>query len=183
MLVSLDGYIESSNGDKSWAFPDAELHRHLNGQENAMETLLYGRRMYEEMAPFWSTLDQDDANTPDYIVEFAQIWKSKEKIVFSNTLDHADWGCRLFHGDTREELLTMKSGPGGDMSVGGAGLAGSLLNMGLIDELKLYMFPIILGSGKAVIPPLHDNINLQLSRSQVFTSGVVMLHYLVRNDL
>ena len=176
MLVSLDGFIESSNGNDSWAVPDAELHRHFNDLERATDVLLYGRRLYEVMAAYWPTVDED-SSVPDYELEYARIWRSKPKVVFSKTLDEVGWNSRLVRDNVAEEVQRLKAQPDTVISVGGAGLAASLMRLGLIDEVRLYIQPVILGSGKPMFSPSQDSISLRLVTTHTFGSGVVLLHY------
>jgi dihydrofolate reductase len=92
MSVSIDGFIETATGDLSWSYPDAELHQHFNDQERTIDTYLYGRRLYENMAAYWPTADEDPA-APEFELEYARIWKAKKKIVFSKTLTQVDWSA------------------------------------------------------------------------------------------
>lgn len=176
MLVSLDGYIESPSGDLSWSVPDAELHRHFNAEERKIDTFLYGRRLYEIMAAFWPTADQNPSVTEEEI-EYASIWKEKVKIVFSRALTQVAWNARLFQGDIAEEIGRLKAEPGKIMSVGGANLAATFMRLGLIDEYHLYFHPILLGGGKPMFPQLQERINLKLVETRMFGSGVVLLKY------
>jgi dihydrofolate reductase len=176
LSVSLDGFIEAPGGDLSWSNPDEELHQHFNDLERAIDLHLYGRRLYETMAAFWPTADEHPEASPQEI-EFARIWKREPKIVFSRTLDHVEWNSRLVRDDIAAEVKRLKAQPGGDMSVGGAGLAASFMQLGLIDEYRLYVHPVILGSGKPMFPPLRDKIGLQLVETRTFGSGVVLLSY------
>lgn len=176
LLVSLDGFIEAPGGDLSWANPDAELHQHFNDQERNLSTLLYGRRLYETMAAFWPTADEDP-HAPPVVIEYAQIWKAKPKIVFSHTLAEVGWNAQLFQGDLETEVRRLKAMPGQDMSVGGPTLAASFMRLGLIDEYLLYVHPVILGDGKRMFPPLQDRIDLRLVETRTFSSGVVLLRY------
>jgi dihydrofolate reductase len=175
MSVSVDGFIETADGDLSWSNPDPELHRHFNELERAISTCLYGRRLYEIMAAFWPTADQDTA-APDFVVEYAGIWKAQKKIVFSRTLTEVGWNAQLFKGDIAEEINRLKAQPGNDMSVGGANLAATFMRLGLIDEYRLYVHPVILGRGKPMFPSLHDRLNLRLIEARTFGS-VVLLRY------
>jgi dihydrofolate reductase len=176
MSVSLDGFIEAANGDLSWSFPDEELHRHFNDRESTIDSYLYGRRLYENMAAFWPTADENPS-APKVEIEYARIWKNKPKIVFSKTLEQVGWNSRLVRGNVAEEVNTLKELPGGDMSVGGAGLASSLMQLGLIDEYHLYLHPVVLGAGKPMFRHLHDKIDLRLVDTHTFGSGVVLLRY------
>jgi dihydrofolate reductase len=176
MSVSLDGYIEAPDGDLSWSFPDEELHQHFNDREAMIDTYLYGRRLYENMAAFWPTADENPT-APQHEIEYARIWKSKPKIVFSKTLDQVGWNSRLVRGNIAEEVRQLKEQPGKDMSVGGAGLASSFMQLDLIDEYWLYVHPVVLGAGKPMFGPLAGKIDLQLVAARTFGSGVVLLRY------
>jgi dihydrofolate reductase len=174
--LSLDGYIDATRGDPDWMFPDEELHRHFNELEAATDTHLYGRRMYELMAAFWPTADEDPA-APPWIVEYSQIWKRMPKVVFSQSLDRVEWNARLVKGDAAAEVARLKAQPGGDMSVGGAALASSLADAGLIDEYRLYYAPVILGGGRPIFGDARERIQLSLVETRRFASGVVLLRH------
>jgi dihydrofolate reductase len=176
MGVSLDGFIEALGGDLSWSYPDEELHRHFNERESEIGLYLYGRRLYENMAAFWPTADEDPSAS-QFEVEYARIWKSKPKIVFSTTLERVAWNSRLVRGDIGEEVRKLKAQPGKDMHVGGAGLAASFMQLGLIDEYCLYIHPVVLGAGKPMFGQLREKINLRLIDAHTFGSGVVLLRY------
>ncbi len=181
MSVSLDGFIEALNGDLNWSFPDEELHQHFNDREAMIDIYLYGRRLYENMAAFWPTADENPS-APRHEIEYARIWKSKPKIVFSKTLDQVGWNSRLVRGNIADEVKKLKAQPGQNLSVGGAELASTFMQLGLIDEYELYIHPVILGGGKPMFRPLHDKIDLQLVESRTFRSGVVLLRYRRANE-
>ena len=172
--LSLDGYIDASAGDPSWMVPDEELHRHFNDLEREIDTQLYGRRMYELMAGYWPTADQDPS-APDVILEYARIWKPIPKVVFSSTLESVGWNSRLVRGDAVAEVARLKAQPGGPMSVGGLILASSLASAGLIDEYRLYYVPIFLGSGTAAFSRIQNRVRLKLVGTRTFSSGTVLL--------
>lgn len=176
LLVSLDGFIESKDGSLSWAVPDEELHQHFNDQEREIGLFLYGRRMYETMAAFWPTVYVNSA-FPQYIIEYAQIWKDKPKLVFSQTMEQVGWNARLVRGDIATEVRKLKEQPGAEMSVGGAAIAAALMQSGLIDEYALYVHPVILGGGKPMFAALREAIDLRLVETRTFGSGVVLLRY------
>lgn len=180
MSVSADGFIEALDGDFSWLYPDEELHRFFNMQEAETEICLYGRRMYEEMASFWPTAGKDPS-APEYIKEYAVIWNSKPKVVFSKTLKEVGWNSRLYKGDLEEEVRRLKDEADGIMSVSGSALANAVMNLGLIDEYWLYVHPVVLGSGKPMFGQLKHKIKFQLMETRTFKSGVVLLRY--RNAL
>ena len=176
MSVSLDGFIEAANGDLSWSYPDEELHSHFNAQEAMIGVHLYGRGLYENMAAYWPTADQNPS-APGVEIEYARIWKDIEKIVFSKTLKQVGWNSRLVSGNIAEEVNRLKAQPGKDMSVGGAGLAATFMQLGLIDEYQLFVNPVILGDGMPFFPALDNPINLRLIETRRFSSGVVYLRY------
>jgi dihydrofolate reductase len=178
MSVSVDGFVEDAGGDFGWADPDTELHQHFNDRESPIDTYLYGRRMYELMTAYWPTADQDPS-APAVVREYARIWKTKKKFVFSRTLMEAGWDFQLIKGDIAEEINKMKAQPGGDMSVGGPNLASAFMRFGLIDEYCLFIHPVILGGGKPMFPELRDKINLRLVETRTFGSGVIFLKYAI----
>ena len=172
--LSLDGYIEATSGDASWVFPDEELHRHFNMLEQDIDTHLYGRRMYDLMAAYWPTADQNPS-APSYEIDYAHIWKAVHKVVFSRTLNEVGWNSILVRGDAREEVARLKAQPGKNMSVGGLALASALAAAGLIDEYRFYYVPILLGSGKAAFAELTQRIRLQQIETRTFESGTVLV--------
>lgn len=179
--LSLDGYLDSAAGDPSWLVPDEELHSHFNELEREIDTLLYGRRMYEIMADYWPTADQGPS-APGVIVEYAQIWKPVAKVVFSSTLERVAWNSRLIRGDAVAEVARLKAQPGGGaMGVGGLLLASALASAGLIDEYRLYYVPIFLGSGKAAFSQIQNSIRLRPVETRTFSSGTVLLRCVPAN--
>jgi dihydrofolate reductase len=176
MSVSLDGFIEATDGDLRWSYPDEELHQHFNEQEQLIDIHLYGRGLYENMASYWPAADENPA-VPEVEREYARLWKEMQKVVFSATLTEVGWNSRLVKGDLAGEVGRLKVQPGGAMIVGGAGLAASFMRLSLIDEYRLYLHPLILGGGKPMFHPLLNKINLQLVETHPFGSGVVLLRY------
>ena len=175
MFVSLDGFIEGPNRDLDWHIVDEELHKYVNDQERALDTHLYGRRMYEVMS-YWQTADTNPSS-PEYEVEYAHIWKSIPKIVFSKTLERVEGNARLVWEDVVEEVTRLKEQPGKDLEVGGAHLASTLIQSGLVDEYRIYVHPVILGTGTPMFPALDEGIKLRLVETHTFSSGVVFLRY------
>jgi dihydrofolate reductase len=174
-FVSLDGMIEGPNRELDWHIIDEELHRFVNEQQSAVDTHLYGRRMYEAMV-YWETADQGPSQ-PEYVLEFARIWKQMRKIVFSRTLEQVQGNARLVRDNVAEEITKLKAQPGKDMVVGGANIASSLMRLGLIDEYRLFIHPVVLGSGTPMFPALGDKIKLRLVETRTFGFGVVYLCY------
>ena len=172
--LSLDGYIEEASGGSSWVIPDEELHRHFNSLEQDIDTHLYGRRMYELMASYWPTADQNPSMLP-YELDYAHHWMAVQKVVFSKTIESVGWNARIVSGDAVEEVARLKSLPGKNMSVGGLILASALATAGLIDEYQFYYVPVLLGSGKAVFSELGQRVSLQLLETRAFKSGTVLI--------
>jgi dihydrofolate reductase len=177
MGVSLDGFIAGPGGAIDWSAPDEELHRFHNQQMREIGAHLCGRRLYEVMT-YWETADQDPA-AAEYELEFAGIWKATPKIVFSTTLETVEGNARLARGDVAEEVATLKLQPGADLAVGGAGLASGLLAMGLVDECRLFVSPVVLGGGTPYFPALDERLGLELLEARTFGSRVVYLRYRV----
>lgn len=176
LSVSLDGFAAAPDGSLDWVQIDEELHGHFNDEAAGMGGSLYGRRMYELMAGYWPTAQDDPGATPA-MKAFARIWAATPKIVFSSTLDHVDRNSRLVRGDAIAEVARLKAEPGFDMDVGGPTLAASLLRAGLIDEIRVYVHPVVLGAGLPFFPPLDTPIVTRLLEMRVFGSGVVLLRY------
>jgi dihydrofolate reductase len=176
MSVSLDGYIEGPNRELDWQLVDDEVHQHFNDQLKGMGAFVSGRVVYELMAQFWPTADQDPASTPP-MVEFARIWREMPKIVYSKTLPRADWNTTIVREFIPEEVEKLKAQPGGDLSLGGADLAAAFMRAALIDEYRIYVHPIIIGKGKPLFPPSGPKIDLRLLDTRAFGTGVLQLRY------
>ncbi len=176
MSVSVDGFIEGPNRELDWQMVDDELHRHFNEQLSAMGAFLSGRVTYELMAGFWPTVDRDPASTAP-MVEFARIWRDMPKIVFSKTLERADWNTTVVRDVVPEDIQELKAQPGGDLALGGADLAAAFMRHDLIDEYRLYVHPIVIGRGKPLFQPADAKITLRLAETRTFGNGVVLLHY------
>jgi dihydrofolate reductase len=174
--ISVDGYLGAEDGDDAWVVPDPELHKHFNDLESTCDTHLYGRRMYELMAEFWPTADEKP-EYPDYVIEYARIWRAMPKVVFSRTLGQVGWNSRLFSGNAIEEVARLKREPGKIMSIGGSVLATSLAQNGLIDEFRFYVMPTIVGAGTPIFQALGRHIDLTPIEVQQFSAGAVLLRY------
>lgn len=176
MSVSLDGFMEGPNHELDWQLVDDALHAHFNDELRGMGAFLEGRVTHELMAGFWPTADDDPANTPAPVVEFAAIWREMPKLVFSRTLESAGWNSTIVREVVPEEIERLKAEPGGDLALGGADLAAAFLRQGLVDELRLYVHPVAIGAGKPLFPPgLRAEFELVETRS--FANGVVLLRY------
>lgn len=180
-MVSLDGFVEGPDGELDWSAPGEELHQHFNDQylTGAIDTSLYGRRMYENMAAYWPTVEPN-GSAPDVEIEFARAWKRLPKIVFSTTLETVGWNATLAREVIPEEIEVLKTQPGGDIDLGGAGLAATFIRRGLVDEYRLYVHPVVLGGGTPMFPP-GERLDLRLVETRTFRCGVVLLRYLAAN--
>ena len=176
MSVSLDGYIEGPNREIDWHMVDDELHSHFNEWLAAMGAFLSGRVTYELMAGVWPTADADPSSTGP-MVEFARIWRDMPKIVYSTTLEHADWNTTVVRDVVPEEVMALKAQPGGDLALGGADLAAAFMRHDLIDEYRLYVHPVVIGQGKPLFPPSDARIDVRLAETLTFGNGVVLLRY------
>jgi dihydrofolate reductase len=170
--VSLDGFIAGRNGEIDWAAPDEELHRFHNEQSRELGVHLCGRRLYETMLP-WETAERG----PSAEGEFAGIWQELPKIVFSRTLEAVEGNARLAADGVAEEVGRLKEQPGKDIAVGGAGLASACIELGLVDEFRLFVSPVVLGGGTPYLPPLDGRIELALVETRTFGSRVVYARY------
>ena len=175
MSVSLDGFIEGPNRELDWQSVDDELHSHFNEQLSGMGAFLDGRVMYELMAGFWPTADTDPSSTAP-MIEFARIWRDMPKIVYSRTLERADWNTTVVRDVDPEEVRRLKAEPGGDLALGGADLAAAFMRHDLIDEYRLYVHPIVIGAGKPLFPS-DAEFSLRLAETRTFGNGVVLLCY------
>jgi dihydrofolate reductase len=174
--VSLDGFIAGPDGEIDWSAPNEELHRFHNRQTQELGAQLCGRRLYETML-YWETAEEQDPPPPDYVLEFARIWKALPKIVFSRTLQTVEGNARLLRDGVGEEVARLKEEPGKDISVGGAGLASTCMKLDLIDEYRLFVSPVVLGGGTPCFPALEERINLELVETQTFGSRVLYVRY------
>ncbi len=177
-IMSLDGYVADAGGGFDWAAPDEEVFAFVNDLERTIGTYLYGRRMYEVMA-FWETAPAR-ANQPDVVRDFTQIWQAADKVVYSTTLATVSTARttveRVFDAEAVRELKTVAAR---DLSIGGAGLAAAALAAGLVDELHLFLTPVVVGGGTRALPG-GRRLDLELLDTTRFAGGVVYLSYAVR---
>ena len=175
MTVSLDGFINGPHGELDWSAPSDELFEFHTDRVRGLGAHLCGRRLYETML-YWETADQDPAAS-DSFREFARLWQQLPKIVFSTSLDSVEGNARLVRGDPASELARLKAEPGGDIEVGGAGLAAGLITAGLVDECRVFVSPVLLGGGTRFFPALESRQQFELVETRTFGGGVVYLRY------
>jgi dihydrofolate reductase len=174
-ITSLDGYIADEHDNFDWAAPDEEVHAFVSGLERQVGTYLYGRRMYEVMR-YWETAPSG-ADALPVVKDYAEIWRGADKIVYSKTLATASSArTRIERDFDPEAIQQMKSRARRDISVGGPDLAAQAIRAGLVDELHLFLVPIVVGGGKPSLPR-DVRVKLELLDQRRFGSGVVHLHY------
>lgn len=179
MSVSLDGYFEGPERQIDWHRVDEELHQHFNDEARTIGGILHGRVTYELMAEYWPTADADPANAGP-VAEFAEIWRSMPKYVYSRTLRQADtgWNSTVVRDVVPEEVAALKAAPGGDLWLGGADLAASFLRYDLVDAYRIYVHPVRIGRGNPLFPPVDSGpVPLRLVGTHTFGNGVVLLSY------
>ncbi|GAB3237957.1 dihydrofolate reductase family protein [Glycomyces halotolerans] len=178
MAVSLDGYIVGPDGSFDWTAPDKEVFDLATDEVRKADVHLLGRRLYETML-YWETADQNPSL--DYsTLEFAAIWKALPKVVFSTTLSAVQGNARLASGGLAEEIERLRAEPvEGDIAIGGATLAAEAAALGLIDEYRARIYPVLLGGGIPFFPQRERRVDLELVESRTFNSSVVYLRYRV----
>jgi dihydrofolate reductase len=172
--VTLDGFA-----DHQVMIADDELHEFFTDLLRRSDAALYGRVTYELLADYWPLAPDLPTSTPSEI-EFANEVNRIPKVVFSKTLEKAEWNnTRLVKGDAIEEIRKLKAQPGKDLQVGGLSLVSNLTNLNLIDEYWLLVHPIVSGKGRRLFNELHQRVSLKLLETKTLHSGVVALHYQV----
>ena len=171
-ITSLDGYTADEDGNFDWAAPDEEVHSFVNDLERQVGTYLYGRRMYGVMVA-WETMD----DLPPLLQDYAEIWKAADKIVYSRTLETVSSArTRLEQDFDPEAVRELKAQAERDLTVGGSDLGAQAIKAGLVDELHLFLTPIVVGGGTQSLP---NDVRVELERldERRFGNGVVHLHY------
>jgi dihydrofolate reductase len=162
MGVSLDGYIVGPDGTFGWAAPDEEVFRFVTEEIKQVGVHLMGRRLYETM------------------LEWAALWKALPKVVFSTTLTAVQGNTRLATGGLAEEIERLRADPAqGDIAIGGAALAAEAAALGLIDEYRARVCPVLVGGGIPFFPQRERRVDLELVETRAFSSGVVYLRHRV----
>ena len=177
--TSLDGYLEDETGSLDWSVPDDEVHAFWNEHERRIGTSLYGRRMYETMR-VW---DSDDwlTTAPAVVREYAEIWRSSEKVVYSSTLEAVSTArTRLERQFDPAAVRQLKEASGSDLSIGGAAIGAEAFRHGLVDECVLLLCPVVLGGGKPALPR-GVRVHLELLDHRRFGNGVIGVRYAVRD--
>jgi dihydrofolate reductase len=178
MSASLDGYIVGPDGGFNWTVLDPEVFRFWIDEIREVGVHLMGRRLYETML-YWETADQEQSLDAAEL-EWAALWKPLPKVVFSTTLSEVQGNARLVSGGLAEEIERLRAEPGeGDIAIGGATLAAEVAALGLIDEYRVMVYPVLVGGGTSYFPQRERRVDLELVETRTFSSGVVYLRYRV----
>ena len=174
MGVSVDGFIADREGAFDWGAPSDELFRFHLAQVGQLGGYLLGRRLYETML-VWETdpslRDNEDRSA------FADVWCALPKIVFSRTLDRVEGNARLAEASVAEEVVGALDATGKDVSIGGAGLAAQAIGLGLVDELRMFRYPVVVGGGTPFLPPVTEDVPLDLVETRTFGARVIYERY------
>jgi len=177
MITSLDGYMEDADGKFDWSVPDEESHNYITELERSARTHLYGRRLYETMM-VWET-DTSFIKDSPYMQSYADMWQAADKIVYSRTLKAPSTRrTRLDRDFDVDTIRAMKAASDGELAIGGIGLASQAFRAGLVDEVNLFVAPVIIGGGKRALPD-DLYLELELVKTHPFQSGMVHLQYRV----
>jgi len=178
MGISLDGYIVGPAGEITSEAPDEEVWRLVMDEIRGVGVHLMGRRLYETML-YWETADQD-RSLDDSEIEWTALWKPLPKVVFSRTLSAVEGNARLASSGLAEEIERLRAEPGeGDIAIGGATLAAEAAALGLIDEYRPRVYPLLVGGGIPYFPQRERRVDLELVETRTFDSRVVYLRYRV----
>jgi dihydrofolate reductase len=178
-IMSLDGYVADEDRNFDWAEPDEEVHAFVNDLERPVGVYLYGRRMYEVMVA-WETMDT--ADQPPFIQDFAEIWRAADKLVYSRGLETVSSArTRIERSFEPDAIRRMKAAADRDISVGGPDLAAQAIRAGLVDEIRLFLAPIVVGGGTRALPD-DVRVELELVAERRFGRGMVHLHYRTRSE-
>ena len=173
--VSLDGYINDAAGSLDWASVDEELHGWFNDRERETGAEIYGRRLYETMAAHWPFAEADPDASPVEL-DFARAWNTTPRVVFSRTLQGAEFATRLLRTNVVNEIEGLKKEFDGDIGVGGATLASALVVRNMVDVYRLVVHPVIVGGGTPFFPP-GVRLDLRLTETRRFANGAVLVAY------
>ncbi len=179
MNTSLDTYVEDEHGDFGWITPDEEWNSYINDVCSPCGTFLYGRRMYEAMV-YWETAYAAH-NHEKFHLDFAEQWQAAEKIVYSRTLtEPRSARTRIEREFNPDEVRQLKINAKRDLTIQGPEIAAQALRAGLVDEIQIFVLPIIVGGGKQFLPD-GLRLDLELIEQQAFRNGVIAMRYAVRS--
>ena len=174
MSVSVDGFIADREGGFGWTAPGEELFRFHLAQVGELGGYLCGRRLYETMLVWETDLSLRD---DELGAAFAEVWCAIPKVVFSRTLGSVQGNARLAEASVAEEVAAALGATGKDVSIGGAGLAAAAVELGLVDELRMFRYPVVVGGGTPFLPPVTEEVRLDLVETKTFSSRVIYERY------
>ncbi|MBM7784716.1 dihydrofolate reductase family protein [Tenggerimyces flavus] len=174
--TSVDGFVDGPNGEFDWPVMGPEVSAYSDGLDRRVDTLLFGRPVWEMMVGFWPNAEamSDDP----HVAAFAPFWRATPKIVFSRSYPRDDWTSRVISDNLRAEVTALKAEPGADLLLtGGASLAAAFTELGLIDEYHVAVHPVVLGGGRRLFAGPDQRIGLRPVASQLLDGQVVVTHY------
>jgi len=174
MSVSVDGFITDREGAFEWTAPSEELFRFHLAQVGQLGGYLLGRRLYETML-VWET--DPSLRETELRAAFADVWSALPKVVFSRTLDNVQGNARLAEASVADEAAAALDATDKDVSIGGAGLAAAAIELGLVDELRMFRYPIVVGGGTPFLPPVTEGVPLDLIETRTFGARVIYERY------
>jgi dihydrofolate reductase len=174
MSVSVDGFIADREGAFGWSVPSDELFRFHLGQVRELGGYLLGRRLYETML-VWET--DPSLRDNELRAAFADVWGALPKVVFSRTLDRVQGNVRLAEAPLAEEVAAALAATDKDVEIGGAGLAAAAIELGLVDELRIFRHPVLVGGGTPLLPPVTKHVPLDFVETRTFGSRVIYERY------
>ncbi|MGI8678363.1 MAG: dihydrofolate reductase family protein [Jatrophihabitans sp.] len=174
MSVSVDGFIADREGAFGWTVPNEEQFRFQMAQIRELGGYLCGRRLYETML-VWET--DPSMRDNELGAAFADIWCAIPKVVFSCTLDSVAGNARLAEASVGQEAAAALDATDKDVSIGGAGLAAAAIELGLVDELRMFRNPVVVGGGTPFLPPVTEDVRLDLVETKTFGSRVIYERY------
>jgi dihydrofolate reductase len=174
MSVSVDGFIAGRDGGFAWSFPSDELFRFHLLQTRELGSFLCGRKLYETMLP-WET--DPSMRDSDDTAAFADVWSALPKVVFSRTLDSVQGNARLARASLVEEAQAALNAADQDVGIGGAGLAAGAIEAGLVDDVRMFRCPVIVGGGTPFLPAVTSDVRLELIETRTFNSRVIYERY------
>jgi dihydrofolate reductase len=174
--TSVDGFVNGPAGEFDWPRMGPELSAYSEGLDKRVDTLLFGRPVWEMMVGFWP--QAESISDDPHVTAFAPFWRATPKIVFSRTFQGDEWTSRVIGGDLRDEVLALKAEPGADLLLtGGATLAATLTDLGLIDEYHVAVHPVVLGGGLRLFGEPKQRLNLRTAGSVLLDGAVAVTQY------
>jgi dihydrofolate reductase len=182
--VSLDGYVALPNGEMDWVRVDGEMWEYVDRLTAAADAAIFGRKTYEMMAAYWPAA-ADSPGATQHDIDHSRWVNNATRLIFSKTLTTAPWGnwapATVMSSVDAAEIAALKQQPGKDLLlIGSIDLAQEFMRLGLIDEYRINLNPVLLGGGRALFPAAGARQDLELAGSETFRSGVTALHYVVR---